>query len=216
MLKKKAGFVKKTSGLENGTLLDIGAGTGHFLHVMQKRGWNVSGTEKDAKARNFSLEQWGIRLLPDEGLFSLPDQSFDVITLWHVLEHLYAPLDYLKKASALLEPAGSLIIALPNPASCDAHHYREYWAAWDVPRHLWHFQPENMEKLALKAGFTLRRTCRMPFDAFYVSILSEKYRGSKAALLKGVFFGKLSWMLSLAYPKKCSSLIYEFRLQNNL
>jgi SAM-dependent methyltransferase len=183
---------------------------------MQKRGWNVMGTEKDAKARNFSLEQWGIRLLPDEGLFSLPDQSFDVITLWHVLEHLYAPLDYLKKASALLEPAGSLIIALPNPASCDAHHYREYWAAWDVPRHLWHFQPENMEKLALKAGFTLRRTCRMPFDAFYVSILSEKYRGSKAALLKGVFFGKLSWMLSLAYPKKCSSLIYEFRLQNNL
>lgn len=216
MLKKKAGFVKKTTGLANGTLLDIGAGTGHFLHVMQQLGWIVSGTEKDAKARNFSQEQWGIRLLPDEGLFSLPDRSFDAITLWHVLEHLYSPLDYLKKAALLLKPGGCLIIALPNPASHDARHYREYWAAWDVPRHLWHFQPENMEKLALKAGFTLRRIKRMPFDAFYVSILSEKYRGSKTALLKGLFHGKVSWLLSLASPKKCSSLMYEFRLQNSL
>jgi len=216
MLKKKAEFVKKTTGLSIGTLLDIGAGTGHFLYVMQQSGWNVSGTEKDTKARKFSSEHWGIELLPDEGLFSLPDQSFDVITLWHVLEHLHSPLDYLKKASALLKPAGSLIIALPNPASFDAQHYREYWAAWDVPRHLWHFQPENIEKLALKAGFSLKRTKRMPFDAFYVSILSEKYRQSKAALLKGLFYGKLSWLLSLVSPRKCSSLIYEFRLQNNL
>ncbi len=213
MLKKKAGFVIKTTGLAKGNLLDIGAGTGHFLHVMQQRGWSVSGTEKDVKARNFSMEQWGIGLLPDECLFTLPDQTFDAITLWHVLEHLHSPLDYLKKAASLLKPGGCLIVALPNPGSTDARHYREYWAAWDVPRHLWHFLPENMEKLALKAGFTLRHICRMPFDAFYVSILSEKYRGSKAALLKGTFYGTLSWILSLASPKKCSSLIYEFRVQ---
>jgi 2-polyprenyl-3-methyl-5-hydroxy-6-metoxy-1,4-benzoquinol methylase len=216
MLKKKAGIVKKTTGLENGNLLDIGAGTGYFLHFMQTCGWTVSGTEKDGKARNFSSEHWGIGLLPDEGLFSLPDQSYDAITMWHVLEHLSVPSDYLEKAASLLKPAGCLIIALPNPGSYDARHYRQYWAAWDVPRHLWHFLPENVEKLASKAGFILRRTYRMPFDAFYVSILSEKYRGSKAALLKGVFFGKISWILSLFSPEKCSSLIYEFRLQNTL
>lgn len=214
MLNRKANLVSRVSGKKSGALLDIGAGTGYFLRTMQQRGWQVSGTEKSSKAREFCLSQWNIDLLPDEGLFALPDRSFDVITLWHVLEHLHEPDKYLKKAARLLKPSGCLVVALPNPGSYDARHYGRYWAAWDVPRHLWHFLPGNVEKLAGKQGFSPVKTYRMPFDAFYVSILSEKYKKSKFPVIKGIWHGTLSWVISLFSPRRCSSLIYLFRNQD--
>jgi 2-polyprenyl-3-methyl-5-hydroxy-6-metoxy-1,4-benzoquinol methylase len=210
MLKRKLGIVRRVSDRSAGILLDIGAGTGYFLQFMKQNGWQVTGTEKSEKAREFASVQWQLDILPDEGLFALPDNSFDVITLWHVLEHLHHPEKYLEKAGNLLKPSGCLIIALPNPRSFDAGHYGKYWAAWDVPRHLWHFLPENVEQLAGKSGFFLKNMYRMPFDAFYVSILSEKYRKSGVSTFKGLFYGQISWMISLIRMQKCSSLIYVF------
>jgi len=112
--------------------------------------------------------------------------------------------------SRRLKPDGSLIIAVPNHHSYDAKYYKEHWAAWDVPRHLWHFGPEQMKQLGQKHGFRLTSVDTMPFDSFYVSLLSEKYKKSKGAFLKGILHGKISWLKSLVNKKKCSSLIYIF------
>lgn len=209
--------------MTSGTLLDVGAGTGYFLHHMQKHGWKVTGTEQNDSARAFALSEWEIPLLPEEALFDLPGRSFDIITLWHVLEHLDDPGKYLQKCAQLLKPGGFLFLALPNPASTDALHYRKFWAAWDVPRHLWHFSPSNLRQFTEKQGFLLKRTFRMPFDAFYVSILSEQYKKNKGGLsstdrflilLKGIFYGKISWIVSLFHPLKCSSVIYLLNLKS--
>jgi SAM-dependent methyltransferase len=211
MLKRKHKLVVKNSGHSSGFLLDIGAGTGYFLQIMCGKGWKITGTEKSDSARKFSEEKWGIPLLPEDGLWSLPERSFDVITLWHVMEHLHDLDKYWKKLSGLIRPAGCLIIALPNPESADAGHYGEQWAGWDVPRHLWHFSPQNILQIAEKYGFILHNTFRMPFDAFYVSILSEKYRKSAFPVLKGLWVGTLSWLASLFNKHKSSSLIYVFK-----
>jgi 2-polyprenyl-3-methyl-5-hydroxy-6-metoxy-1,4-benzoquinol methylase len=211
MLERKRKLVEKSSGLPSGSLLDIGAGTGYFLQFMLKKGWKITGTEKSDDARKFAAEKWGIQLLPEDGLWSLPESSFDVITLWHVMEHLHDLERYWEKLTRLIKPSGCLIIALPNPDSADAVYYGDHWAAWDVPRHLWHFSPQNIMQIAEKHRFILQNTYRMPFDAFYVSILSEKYKKSVFPLLKGMVTGSISWLASLFNIHKSSSLIYVFR-----
>ncbi len=208
MVARKASVVRKSAGICRGSLLDIGAGTGFFLHYMQKKGWQVTGTEVNATARGVADAEHGLHLLAADGLYTLPDHSFDVITLWHVLEHLYDQGRFWQEFTRLLRPGGTLVIALPNPGSWDAGHYREYWAAWDTPRHLWHFTPSNLEMLAKQFRFRLDKTFRMPFDSFYVSILSEKYKKSTLPLLRGIWYGKVSWWKALSEKKRCSSLIY--------
>jgi SAM-dependent methyltransferase len=210
MLDRKKKLIERNVGGPFGSLLDIGAGTGYFLHYMREHGWMVKGTEKSAAARAFADQQWNMELLPEEGLDTLPEHSFDAVTLWHVMEHLYNLDHYWERLVKLLKKDGCLLIALPNPESWDSRHFREYWAAWDVPRHLWHFSPENIVRLAGKYGFRLRKTLRMPFDAFYVSILSEKYRKSGFPVLKGLFWGTVSWLSSMFNIRKSSSLIYVF------
>lgn len=211
MLDRKLKIIQKESGKKSGNLLDIGTGTGYFLNHMKKNGWTINGTEKEESARKFAQEQWGIEVLPEDSLFSLHPAKYDVITLWHVMEHLPYPDQHWQIISKLLRPDGLLLVALPNAASYDAGHYGRFWAAWDVPRHLWHFSPKHISELGRKHGFSLKRVKRMPFDAFYISILSEKYKGSGIPVIKGIFRGKLSWMVSLIYPEKCSSLIYIFK-----
>jgi 2-polyprenyl-3-methyl-5-hydroxy-6-metoxy-1,4-benzoquinol methylase len=212
MLERKHKLVVSSSGRSSGSLLDIGAGTGYFLQTMLGKGWEVTGTEKSDSARKFAAEKWGIPLLPEDGMWSLSENSFDVITLWHVMEHLHDLEKYWEKIASLMKPSGHLVIALPNPTSADAGHYREHWAAWDVPRHLWHFSPENIKQIAEKHGFILQRTYRMPFDAFYVSILSEKYTKSAFPVMMGLWLGTLSWFSSLFRIHKSSSLMYVFKL----
>ena len=209
MLGQKRRLVQKASNLKNGQLLDIGTGTGFFLNEMQHHGWRVSGTEKSNDARSFAKTKFNLNLLPAEDLFKLEEQ-FDVITLWHVLEHIHRLNENMETLSRLLKDNGKLIIAIPNHSSYDALHYREFWAAWDVPRHIWHFSPEQMKILGEKYGFTLTDVHTMPFDSFYVSILSEKYKKSKMALLNGTFHGFISWFTSVFKPGKCSSVIYVF------
>lgn len=210
MLRKKSKLVEKATGGIKGSILDIGTGTGYFLDQMKTSGWKVTGTEKSSDARNFSKTRFGLDVFPTEELENFGEGSFDVITLWHVLEHIHRIKENFEAFQKLLKPNGKLIIAVPNHSSFDARHYGEYWAAWDVPRHIWHFAPAQMKLIGEKYGFKLTGVKPLPFDSFYVSILSEKYRKSGFPTLKGLFFGKISWMISLFNPRKCSSVIYLF------
>lgn len=154
------------------TLLDIGAGTGDFLVAAKNRGWTVSGIEPNEEARKRAYEK-SIQLV--ENFQTLPNQKFDVITMWHVLEHIPNLSETIQKLHELLNPNGVLIIAVPNYKSYDAQHYKEFWAAYDVPRHLWHFSQTSIKKL-FRDAFELEKINPMVFDAYYVSLLSEKYK----------------------------------------
>jgi len=210
MLDRKRRLVEKATGIRNGDILDVGTGTGFFLNEMKENGWQVTGTEKSSDAREFAKKEFNLDNLPSEKLFTLNKNSFDAITLWHVLEHIHLLNENMETFARLLKNDGKLIIAVPNHESSDAKHYKEFWAAYDVPRHIWHFAPKQMKQLGEKHGFKLASLHTMPFDSFYVAMLSEKYKKSKMALFKGIFYGKLSWLNSIFNSEKCSSVIYVF------
>ena len=212
MLGRKRRLVEKSTSLKTGQILDVGTGTGFFLNEMKINGWQVNGTEKSSDARDFAKKEFSLDNLPSENLFTLKDNSFDVITLWHVLEHIHQITENMEAFGRLLKTNGKLIIAVPNHDSTDANHYKEFWAAFDVPRHIWHFAPKQMKQLGEKHGFKLASLHTMPFDSFYVAMLSEKYKKSSLSLFKGIFFGKISWLNSIFNPGKCSSVIYVFEL----
>ncbi len=211
MLGRKRRLVEKATSLKTGQILDVGTGTGFFLNEMKENGWQVTGTEKSSDARDFAKKEFKLDNLPSEKLFTLKEKSFDAITLWHVLEHIHLLNDNMEIFHRLLKEKGKLIIAVPNHESSDAKHYKEFWAAYDVPRHIWHFSPKQMKQLGEKHGFSLTSIHSMPFDSFYVAMLSEKYKKSKMALFKGIFYGKISWLNSIINPVKCSSVIYVFQ-----
>ena len=173
MLSEKAGLVSRNSNLTCGRILDIGTGTGYFADKMKREGWQVSAIEKSPQAREFAKKHFGLSVNPPETLFTLKEKSFDVITLWHVMEHLEQLERTWDTLDRILKDSGTLIVAVPNAASYDAEKYKEMWAAYDVPRHLWHFTPSTIKKLASKHGFVMTERYPMPFDAFYVSMLSK-------------------------------------------
>lgn len=216
MLKRKARIVREQSYRTGGSLLNFGAGTGFFSHKMEKCGWKVTSVEKYHEKRVFSLEMFHHRMadLPEMDMFH--PESFDVITMWHVFEHCYHPHELLDRFYNLLRPGGVLIVACPNICSTDAMHYGPYWAAYDVPRHLWHFNPSSMCNLAARHGFTLMHHEPLPFDSFYISILSEKQERHRMAFLRGFCIGLHSWAVSLAHRGKSSSLVYVFRKKTNI
>ena len=207
-LRSKCRLVKKLSGLPTGSLLDVGAGTGAFSHTMQEAGWRVTGLEPDATARKNAQEKYGLALLNPDELYHLPGQSFDVITLWHVLEHVHDLHGYLNAFHGILKPGGKLVIAVPNYTSNDAAHYGADWAAYDVPRHLYHFSPASMKQLVTAKGFTMESIHAMWFDSFYVSMLSEKYRNGSGNLISAAWSGLISNIKALSDKEKCSSEVY--------
>jgi len=214
MLKKKFNWVTKASGKATGTLLDIGAGTGHFAHFMKIRGWTVTALEPDDKARALASGKLGLIISPLDALQDQENASFDVITLWHVLEHVHDLNGYMHRFHAILKPGGKLIIAVPNHTSRDAEKYKSMWAAYDVPRHLWHFSPASMEKLLSTHHFALEAKIPMHLDAFYVSMLSEKYKGNALFGSVGGFFSGLQTFFAGVQNVDCSSsVIYIARLE---
>lgn len=210
MLGQKRKLIEKVSKNHLGHILDVGTGTGFFLNEMKIHGWKVEGTEKSPEARKFAEDHFDLNLKPADALLNFDRNSFDVITLWHVLEHIHRLNEYMDAFSRVLKPEGKLIIALPNWSSFDARYYEKYWAAWDVPRHLWHLAPPQMKILGKRYNFRLQKMYNMPFDSFYVSILSEKYKKSKFPIFKGVLVGKISWFSSLIGKGRGSSVIYVF------
>lgn len=186
------------------SILDVGAGTGDFLVTAQKAGYTVAGVEPNTKARALA-KQKGVELLSNLG--ELNDKQFEVITLWHVLEHLPDLEHQIKTIISKLTNEGTLIIAVPNFKSFDANYYRTYWAGYDVPRHLWHFSKTAITKLFQQHDMEVISIRPMWFDAFYVSMLSEKYKGNKRYLISAFFVGLWS-NLKAIFTKEHSSLIY--------
>lgn len=162
-----------TSFKKPGTLLDIGSATGEFLHYFNKKNWTVTGVEPAETPRQFSIETYGLNVLKEEKIDQLPAGHFDVITLWHVLEHVPDLNGRMEQISKMLASDGLLVIALPNHLSWDAQHYGNYWAGYDVPRHLYHFTPDTISKLLSKYDFEIFKTEPMKFDAYYVSLLTK-------------------------------------------
>ncbi len=189
---------------EEKTLLDIGCGTGDFLLNCKKNNWTTIGVEPNEKARNISITK---HLDIKENISQLENLKFDVITLWHVLEHVPNLDEYIKILKTLLKDNGVLIIAVPNHKSYDAKYYKQYWAAYDVPRHLWHFSKTSIKKIFETENIVLEKTLPMKFDSYYVSILSEKYKKGKTNLLKAFYIG-LTSNLKAMRSKEYSSHIY--------
>lgn len=206
-IQSKVSLIKKLNK-ETGTLLDIGAGTGDFLKHAENKGWTIQGVEPNASARKLALQK-GVSLT--ETLDEFRGKQFDVVTLWHVLEHLPNLEETIKKIEDLVMPGGILIIAVPNFKSFDSQHYQSFWAAFDVPRHLWHFSKNSMNTLFSK-NFNLLHTKPMVFDSFYVSLLSEKNKNGKQNLLKAFMVGLRS-NIAAWKSKEYSSLIYCFKNQ---
>lgn len=208
MIQQKINWIKSFSSHKK--LLDIGCGTGHFMHALKQNGFQVKGVEVDEGARNFAITQFGLEVMtPDDFLFDSTADKYGVITLWHVLEHIHQPKDFLEKINLSLLDDGLLMIAVPNFKSTDAAFYGDYWAAYDVPRHLWHFSPQFMEKWLLTSGFKLVTKKSLPLDPFYVSLLSEKYKNQgKGSFIGGVFSGLYSSVMSWVDSSKTSSLVY--------
>ena len=205
-LKNKLKLINQVS--ENGkTLLDIGCGTGHFLQVAANAGWEISGIEPNEQARSIANNKTNNVVFDTDLLSKFEAHSFDVITLWHVLEHLPNLEQHFETFKKLLKPDGVLIIAVPNYKSYDAKLYKEFWAAYDVPRHLWHFSQDAIKKLGVSVNMNLEKTVPMKFDAFYVSLLSEKYKSGKMDFFKGFWNGwRSNWKARSS--GEYSSLIY--------
>lgn len=205
-LKKKLNLINSFSS-EAKNLLDVGCGTGDFLQTAKQNNWIVSGIEPNEQAREIANKKTDNSVFEIEHLLKFESASFDVITLWHVLEHLPNLDDHIKILKKLLKPRGTLIIAVPNYKSYDAIYYKEFWAAYDVPRHLWHFNKTSISKLVLKVSMEVIKIKPMFFDAFYVSLLSEKYKYGKMNPIKGFWVGLLSNLKAMT-SKEVSSLIY--------
>jgi ubiquinone/menaquinone biosynthesis C-methylase UbiE len=202
-LKKKLSLINSFQ-TPTKTILDIGAGTGDFLKICKENEWTVSGVEPNLGARNIAQEK---EVFLTENLPTTLEKKFDVITMWHVLEHVSDLTAYIKTAKSLLKQKGKIVVAVPNFKSYDAKYYNKYWAAYDLPRHLWHFSQTSIEKLFFEVEMEVVKTVPMKFDAFYVSLLSEKYKSGKMNPIKSFIIGARS-NLKARKTTEYSSLIY--------
>lgn len=198
-------------------LLDVGCGTGDFLLICKNNGWKVTGVEPNAKAKISAENKLNGKSASE--INSEIDQinneaQFDVITLWHVLEHVPNLEEYISTLKKLLKPNGVLIVAVPNFKSYDANHYKQFWAAFDVPRHLWHFSKKSIYLLFEKHEMSVVKILPMWFDSFYVSLLSEKYKNGKGNFLKAFYIGFISNIKAIS-TKEHSSLIYLLKNAKN-
>ena len=204
-LNKKKKLIGKYFNKSNGKILDIGCGAGDFLQYMKENHWNINGVDTSNKARKIAKKKLNIKVMDPKDWIN-NKEKYDVITCWHSLEHVHEPWVYLDKIKKSLTLNGFLIVALPNYQSTDAKIYKEFWAAYDTPRHLYHFTIKSMNKTIKPHGLNIESIYRMNFDPFYVSMLSAKHMGK--SFLSGLINGFKSWTLSIFSKDKCSSLIF--------
>jgi 2-polyprenyl-3-methyl-5-hydroxy-6-metoxy-1,4-benzoquinol methylase len=197
---------------KQGLVLDIGCGTGEFLATCKESGWKTIGIEPSASARKQGQENFGLDVRDEQDLAGIENASAEAVTMWHVLEHVPDLHGRLKRIKEILKPNGVFIVAVPNRGSHDAAHYGANWAAYDVPRHLWHFRPQDITALMNRAGFEVKEILPMKFDSYYVSLLSEKYKNGRPRLLAAFWRGWIS--NRKAGSDKWSSQIYIIRHKN--
>lgn len=205
--------LKLVNSLQIGTeksIIDIGCGTGEFLATCKKDGWKTLGVEPNQSAREQAKSNYDLNIQPEEYLLN-PEQGTQIITMWHVLEHVHNLNGRLQQIHGILKKDGYLIIAVPNPGSWDAKHYNNEWAAYDVPRHLYHFTPDVLKNLVSNYGFVHIKSKPMPFDSFYVSMLSEKYLNGTGNILNAAWRGLSSNLRAGNEAEQYSSVIYIFR-----
>lgn len=196
-----------TVGLKVGTMLEIGCGVGDFLHEMEQNGWNCTGIEPSKEAKTIAKTRVKANILNPEELARLKDESFDLITMWHVLEHVDNLKEEVMHLQRLLKKGGRLVLALPNFKSADAEYYREYWAAYDVPRHLNHFCRKSINNIFKNTRLKLKKTDKLIWDAYYISYMSEKYKNHSLPLVKGTIRGLMS-NCKARQTGEWSSLVY--------
>lgn len=205
-LLKKLQLISKY--FKTGNLLDIGCGTGEFLDICKRSNWKTLGIEPDQQVREHAAKRYDLDIFPEAKIKELPDNSFDVITMWHVLEHVPQLNERIVDLKRIIKPNGIIIIAVPNCNSLDAKIYQEFWAAYDLPRHLYHFTPNDILQLFRKHNLTLMNILPMIFDSFYVSMLSENYKFGKSNLLRSMWNGLRSNISAIRTGKTYSSQIY--------
>jgi SAM-dependent methyltransferase len=207
-LQQKRKLIQRATGLGKGNLLDIGAGTGAFVHEMDRNGWTVTGIEPDEGARTIADSLYRLKLKEPAFLYNIEPETFDAITLWHVLEHVHSLHDYIEQVKNLLKKNGKIFIAVPNYTSLDARVYGPRWAAYDVPRHLYHFSPLSMEKLVSMHALSLKACKPMWFDSFYISMLSSQYKHGTTDYIGACWNGLRSNTVAMFNRKRASSLVY--------
>lgn len=203
-LDEKARIVRHET--EGDSLLDFGSGSGHFLKAVNEFGFNGVGIEPSQEARDYAHKSKGVKSSDVEVFHKYEKNRFDIVTMWHVLEHIPNLEQDLKQLHHILKYNGKLIIAVPNMNSYDAKHYKRFWAAYDVPRHLYHFRQTDVARLLLKHDFQLRKVIPMKYDAYYISMLSEKYRSRIMPF--GIIIGFISNLKAKTFGY--SSQIYVF------
>ena len=201
-----------TAGKTIGTLLDIGCGVGDFIHFAEQKGWLCTGVEPSEEAKEIAKKRIKGDIITSEALEQLPNESFDVITMWHVLEHVDDIKWQIAQLQRLIKENGRIIIAVPNYKSYDSQYYKEKWAAYDVPRHLYHFNKEVIAKIFKTNGLTLIGTEKLKWDAYYISYMSEQYRHHTLPLIKGAYRGFVS-NCKARKTKEWSSKVYVFEKQ---
>ncbi|MEI7500581.1 MAG: methyltransferase domain-containing protein [Bacteroidota bacterium] len=197
-----------------GKILDIGCGTGEFLHYCRQKGFEVTGVEPNAKASTFAQSKNQVIVFGQLESLSGAGGLFNCITMWHVLEHVPNLDELIIQVKQLLAPNGVFIVAVPNSNSWDAAYYKEYWAAYDVPRHLYHFTQCTMEKLVSMTGLEVRKIFPQKLDAYYVSMLSEKYKSGKTNYFKSIAFGFWANLQAKKRDIGHSSLIFVLSVKN--
>ncbi|MDC0204247.1 class I SAM-dependent methyltransferase [Flavobacteriales bacterium] len=211
-INRKVRLLKKITTKK--THLDIGCGTGDFLNACKKEGFVTKGIEPSELARNQAINNFQLDVSENTDLSQFRSASFESISMWHVLEHVSNINDTIAQFSRVLKKGGIVIVAVPNCNAWDATYYKEFWAAWDVPIHLWHFSKKTIEHLFKNHGFTLVKTKPMIFDSFYVSLLSEEFKFGKKKFVKSFLIGLYSNFIGLFSNKGHSSIIYVFKREN--
>jgi 2-polyprenyl-3-methyl-5-hydroxy-6-metoxy-1,4-benzoquinol methylase len=198
-----------SNGIKAGKVLDIGCGVGDFLHTAETHNWECTGVEPAEDAKAIAQKRTKGEIISSEELETIPDCYFDLITMWHVLEHIDNLKWQVKQLQRLTKPNGRIVIAVPNHKSYDAQYYKEQWAAYDVPRHLNHFNRKTLTKIFKSEGLELKKVDKLPWDAYYISYMSEQYKQHSLPLLKGAFRGLVS-NLKAKRTGEWSSIVYVF------
>ena len=204
----KLNLLKKIS--KNKNHLDIGCGTGEFLNACKNSGFKTEGIEPSKLAREQAINNYNLSVTHNTELDQFKSSQFDTISMWHVLEHIPELNKTIREFNRILNKNGKVIIAVPNHNSWDAKYYKEYWAGWDTPIHLWHFSKLSIEKLFKIHDFKLIEKKPMLFDSYYVSLLSEEFKTGKKKYVKGFTIGLLSNIIGIFSKRGCSSIIYVF------
>ena len=208
-IKNKFNITVNGQQTTDNSILDIGCGVGDFLNYAKEKGCNITGIEPSEDARKIAEEKLGTKIFSPEELQNIPNESFDIVTMWHVLEHvadLKTEIDHLER---IVKKNGRLVLALPNYKSFDAEYYKDKWAAYDVPRHLNHFSRTSIKNIFNTTAFQLIDIKPLKWDSYYISMLSEQYLKHSNALLKATITGCKS-NCKARKSGEYSSLVYVF------